>query len=253
MTDQIYFSGDYAEWAEASRQCSGYKTGNILEKVLSAALKVRRGEATEQRDGVLFDKVPYNFPLISALLSTATYSGNRLSVLDFGGSLGSSYFQSRDFLRDVLEVVWSVVEQANFVAAGRKYLESEELSFYETIEDCIRHHSPNIIVLSGVLAYLPDPWKTLMELLQIRAPYVFIDRTGLIDSDCDRLTIQHVPEWVYQADIPAWFLSETKLLSTIAGAGYICLCDFAAIDDYTLPGASVSFKGFICRKNRNGP
>lgn len=251
MTDEIYFAGDYSDWAAASHQCGGYETRGILEKVLSAELKVRKGEAIAQRDGVLLDRIPYNFPLISTLLSAAIHSGNRLSVLDFGGSLGSSYFHSRDFLRDVSEVAWSVVEQSNFVAAGKKHLEFGELSFCETIEECIRHHSPNMIVLSGVLAYLPDPWKTLIDLLQIGASYVFIDRTGLIDSDHDRLTIQHVPGWVYEAEIPAWFLSEAKLLSFLTDARYICLCDFPAIDNYTLPGSKIFFKGFICRKNRN--
>jgi putative methyltransferase (TIGR04325 family) len=250
MTDQIIFSGDYSDWAEASNQCTGYGTDHILEKVLSAALEVQRGEAVAQREGFLFEKVPYNFQLISALLGAATYSGNRLNVLDFGGSLGSSYFQSRDFLRDVFEVKWSVVEQPNFVAAGKKHLESEELSFYETVEDCVYEHRPNVIVLSGVLAYLPDPWETLVNLLQIGAPYVFIDRTGLIDSDRDRLTIQHVPAWVYSAEMPAWFLSEKKLLASLADADYVCLGDFKAIDNYTLPGSNIFFKGFIYRKNR---
>jgi putative methyltransferase (TIGR04325 family) len=251
-TDQIYFSGEYSEWAEASHQCTACDTGHILERVLSATLKVRRGEAIEQKDGVFFGRVPYNFALISALLSAAIHGGNRLSVLDFGGSLGISYFHIRDFLRDVSEVAWSVIELPDFVTAGRKHLESEELTFYETVEDCMRYHTPNIIVISGVLQCLADPWKTLKNLLQIGTAYVFIDRTGMIESDRDRLTIQHVPEWIYRVDKPVWFLSESKLRSCLADADYVCLCDFAAIDDYTLPGAKVSFKGFIYRKNRNG-
>jgi putative methyltransferase (TIGR04325 family) len=251
MGDPIYFSGDYDNWAAAARECMGYGSENILETVLSATLKVQRGEAIGQRDGVLLNEIPYNFPLISTLLSAATLSGNCLSVLDFGGSLGVSFFHSRDFLRDVSKVTWAVVEQANFVSAGRKHLQSEELSFYETIEECTGHISPNIIVLSGVLAYLSDPWKTLRSLLHLGAAYVFIDRTGLIASGNDRLTIQHVPNWVYRADIPAWFLSETKLLSLLRETGYVLLCDFTAIDHYTLPGSEIVFKGFIGRKNCN--
>ena len=252
-TDQIYFSGDYSEWAEALRQCATYDAGHILERVLSATLKVRRGEPIEQKDGVFFGRVPYNFALISALLSAAIHSGNRLSVLDFGGSLGISYFHSRDFLRDILEVAWSVVELPNFVAAGKKHLESKELCFYETIEDCMRNHNPNIVVLSGVLQCLAHPWETLKSLLKIGAPYVFIDRTGMIESDRDRLTIQHVPEWIYRVEKPVWFLSEKKLRSCLPATNYVCLCDFAATDNYTLPGAKISFKGFICQKNRDGP
>jgi hypothetical protein len=48
-------------------------------------------------------------------------------------------------------------------------------------------------VVSGVLALLPEPWKTLTELLQSGALYAFFDRTALIDSDRDWLTLQHVP------------------------------------------------------------
>jgi putative methyltransferase (TIGR04325 family) len=250
MADEIYFSGDYATWDEALRECTGYGSENILEKVLSATLKVRKGEAIGQRDGVLLDKIPYNFPLVSALLCAATHSANSLSVLDFGGSLGSSYFNSRDFLRDVSKIAWSVVEQVNFVAAGKKHLQSAELSFYETINESVRYNRPNIVVLSGVLAYLVDPWNTLRTLLQIGAEYVFIDRTGLLDSEHDRLTKQHVPDWVYLADMPAWFLSERKLLSLLREADYLCLCDFTAIDNYAVPGSDVFFKGFIWRKYR---
>jgi putative methyltransferase (TIGR04325 family) len=105
-------------------------------------------------------------------------------------------------------------------------------------------------VLSGVLQYLPDPWGTLRKLLGIRAPLVFLDRTALIDSASDRLTIQHVPASIYRVDHPVWFLSETTLAAILADAGYECLCDFPAIDRYTLPGADISFKGFICQTKR---
>jgi putative methyltransferase (TIGR04325 family) len=246
--DEIYFSGDYADWDHALSQCTPVESDYILGRVLSATLKVRKGEAIEQRDGVFFARDPYNPALVSALLSAAMRSQNRLSVLDFGGSLGIWYFHSRDYLRDVLEVAWSIVELPDFVAAGIRHLQSDELRFYETAEECVRYRTPNIILLCGVLQFLAHPWETLKNLLQIGLPYVFIDRTGMVDSDRDRLMIQHVPEWIYRADLPVWFLSETKLLSCLKDAGYICLYDFLAGYQYTLPGAKVSWKGFIYRK-----
>jgi putative methyltransferase (TIGR04325 family) len=182
MTDQIYFSGDYKDFAEASGACI-HGNGNVAERVLSGALKVLRGEAIAHKNGILFDKIPYNFQLISTLLSAATYDGNRLYVLDFGGSLGTSYFHSRDFLQDISEVEWSIVELPHFVASGTKYLQSKQLFFHETIEDCLRHHQrPNVVIISGVLSYLPEPWTTLGNLLQIGSEYVFIDRTALTDT-----------------------------------------------------------------------
>jgi hypothetical protein len=46
-----------------------YGTGNMPERVLSGALKVLRGEAIAHKNGILFDKIPYHFQLISTLLS----------------------------------------------------------------------------------------------------------------------------------------------------------------------------------------
>ena len=80
-----------------------------------------------ERDGVVFDQPDYNFPLLACLLRVATESGNRLRVLDFGGSLGSTYFQCRPFLGGVSELRWTVVEQPQFVECGRREFEDGEV------------------------------------------------------------------------------------------------------------------------------
>ncbi len=248
MTDQIYFSGDYENWAEAARHATGYNQKEILETVVSATLAVKSGKAAAQREGVLLDQIPYNFPLITTLLNAALQDGNRLDVLDFGGSLGSSYFDSRGLLEAVSDLNWSTIEQPHFVAAGRRHVASNELHFFETIEDCVKNYQPNVVILSGVLQYLPKPWDTLQTLRRLGSLYIFVDRTAFIMADSDRLTIQHVPGWIYKASIPAWFLSKTKFLKWISESGYKVLGEFPALDDYALPGADVSFEGFICRK-----
>jgi putative methyltransferase (TIGR04325 family) len=209
---------------------------------------VKSGKAASQCDGILLDEIPYNFPLIATLLGAALENGNRLDVLDFGGSLGSSYFDSRSFIESVANVSWSIVEQPHFVAAGKKNVATEELHFFETIDDCGREHQPNVVVLSGVLQYLPDPWETLQSLRRLESLYLFIDRTALIMADRDRLTVQHVPSWIYEASIPAWFLSQQKFLQWISEANYRVVSEFPALDRYSLPGAQVAFKGFICKK-----
>jgi putative methyltransferase (TIGR04325 family) len=38
-------------------------------------------------------------------------SQNKLSILDFGGALGSSYFQNRNILKNKLNFKWGIVEQ----------------------------------------------------------------------------------------------------------------------------------------------
>src|SRR6266702_290349 len=85
-----YF-GNYSGYDKACQASTGYDSDLILERVRDALLKVKSGEAVYERDSVLFDEVQYSWPLLAGLLWIASCNGNRLHLLDFGGSLGSSY------------------------------------------------------------------------------------------------------------------------------------------------------------------
>jgi len=241
----VAFAGDYASWAAAERECTGYSSSVILERTCASLLKVKHGEAVYERDSVLFDRPEYAFPAISGLLRAALLSGGRLSVVDVGGSLGSTYFQLRRFLRAATVLEWSVVEQAAHVQCGREHFEDHELRFYETIDECVARHQPNVLLLSGVLQCLPDPYGALADFLRHRPRHVIVDRTPFLASDRDRLTVQTVPEWIYPATYPAWFLSETKFAGMFAEAGYEIVADFDGADTVSLPDESSYFKGFI--------
>src|SRR4030066_2158784 len=109
------FYGNYRTWEEAQKLCSGYDSDVILNKVREAALKVKNGEAAYEKDSALFDKIQYSWPLLAGLLWIASPNDNRLSLLDFGGSLGTTYFQNVKFLNHLKELSWSIVEQEKFV------------------------------------------------------------------------------------------------------------------------------------------
>ncbi len=61
--------GNYAIWDEAKKQCTGYDTTSILEKVKQAILKVKNGEAAYERDSVIFDTIEYSEPLLNIFKS----------------------------------------------------------------------------------------------------------------------------------------------------------------------------------------
>jgi putative methyltransferase (TIGR04325 family) len=206
-----WFTGNYSNFDEARQRCTGYDAPSILEKVKDALLKVQRGEAAYERDSVLFDKIEYSLPLLSALLYVASSSGNKLNILDFGGSLGSTYFQNRKFLDKLLSVSWNIVEQPHFVDCGRELFETAELQFFRTIEECMVVKNPNAILLSGVLPYLPEPYMILEKITRQTFDYIIVDRTPFFEADLpDRLTIEHVPEHIYRAEYPAWFFNWNK-------------------------------------------
>lgn len=111
--------GNYSDWKTASEKCSGYDSAIILEKVKESTLKVKEGIAPYERDSVIFSEIQYSYPLLSGLVWIAGENKGKLNVLDFGGSLGSSYYQNKLFLDTLTEVKWCIVEQPGFVETGK--------------------------------------------------------------------------------------------------------------------------------------
>ena len=247
-TDKIAFSGNYDSWEAALRDSTGYDAPVIVEKTRAALLKVKSGAAAFERDSVLFDKPDYPFPIISAMLRQALKSDGRLSVLDFGGSLGSSYFQCRSFVRGLKVLRWHIIEQAAHVACGRRDFESEELRFHETIDEFLKAEpEPNVLLLSSVLPYLKAPYAELAKLLNLSIPTVIIDRTAFLPGDTDRLAVEQVPAAIYRASYPFWFLSETKFQLAI-GKRYRIVATFTPVDAPLITQAEGYFKGFILER-----
>ena len=231
--DGLRFEGDFATWEEADTCCTGYEGEEILAKVLAATLKVKRGEAAFERDSVLFDQIEYVWPVLAALMWTAARSGGRLNVLDFGGALGSSYFQNRKFLQSLPDVRWNVVEQRHYVAAGRQHIQDEQLRFYESVEQCLSANQPNVILLSSVLQYLPDPFGILNTLGAIKADTLLLDRTSFsLSGHADRIKLQYVPASIYQASYPCRVFNEDNLCQFISGLDYQLLETFPALDNF---------------------
>lgn len=203
------WSGSYSSWIEASSLCTGYDKSNILEKCKNALLKVMGGEAVYERDSVLFDEIQYSWGLLAGLQRAALKNNGKICVIDFGGSLGSTYYQNRDFLRTLNQLEWCIVEQSNFVDYGKQYFESSELKFYHSIDECVAKHQPDVLILSGVLQYLEKPHDWIRKFIDLKIDSIIIDRTSFVEDEVDILTIQKVPETIYDASYPSWFFGNT--------------------------------------------
>jgi len=218
--NNVYFEGSYANWKDAQKAAAGYNSPLILEKAVSAMRLVREGKAKYERDTVLFDQVQISYPLLSWLLYAASCTSGRLSVMDFGGALGSSYYQNRTLFDHLSELRWGVVEQENFVSAGIAEFQTDALRFFYSPDECISVLQPNFLLLSSVLQYIERPLDLLGYLLAKNIPYVLIDRTMAHRLGQDRLAVQHVPDWIYKASYPVWFLDAVKLEQCFEQHGY---------------------------------
>jgi putative methyltransferase (TIGR04325 family) len=248
----IRFEGHYESWKDAALRSTGYDADLILNKVSDAITKVKNGEAVFERDSVLFDKVEHSFPLLAALLRIAVEHHNRLDLLDFGGSLGSSYFQCKYFLPDNLKLNWCVIEQKNFVDRGREAFSSEELHFFSSIAECGGQYKPHVILFASVLQYLEKIDQIIDEAIATGAQYIVIDRTPFHKLPSDWLCVQKVPADIYNASYPCAILSESRLHRYLA-KHFELIAEFDALGGKGHVQAGLrqipfEYKGMIWRK-----
>lgn len=211
--NQYGWFGNYSSWADVTGKTDGYDADVILERTKNAILKVKNGEAVYERDSVVFDKKEYPFPLITFLLHSAALCKKPLHIIDFGGSLGSTYYQIREFLTPGVCASWNVVEQEHYVECGNQYFKDDILTFYNSIDTCLEDKKIDLVVLSSSVQYLEKPHDFLEQLSAYNFQFLLFDRTAFHYGDEDRLTLQKIPPEIYPASYPSWFFNETNFLS----------------------------------------
>lgn len=244
-----WFQGDYESWTQAVEVAQGYDAEAILETQLKSARLVRDGIAIYERDSVVFDEIEYFFPLLAGLLYAASRNGNSLNVLDFGGALGSSYFQNRHMLSHLRELNWCVVEQPHFVATGKAEFEDQSLKFFETINACWAAFPPQVVLLSSVLQYLEHPVTALCDIAAMNPPLILIDRTPVFDSGRERIVVQTVPPSIYPASYACRIFAPGTFDAALADQ-YVRRYGFEAHIGTTiaLPGQIARYRGALYEK-----
>jgi putative methyltransferase (TIGR04325 family) len=240
---QLQLTGSFDCWEEAVAESTGYDAEEILQKTATALRKVKHGDAVYERDSVLFDEVQYAWPLLAALMWVAARCGGKINVMDFGGSLGSTYFQNRAFLDSIQDVRWNIVEQLSHVLAGQREFQNERLRFFESIDACVAESQPDLVLLSGVLQYLERPYDILDALRQTDATFLLVDRTPFWSGSNDRLCVQNVPAEIYCASYPSWIFSLPRFRS-ILSLHWDVISEFDAIDKLVGP-VPLSYRGLV--------
>jgi putative methyltransferase (TIGR04325 family) len=208
------WQGNFKTWKEALAQSEGYDSQLILDKVAASLHKVKKGEVAYERDSVTFDKPEVQEEVAVWLKKISMENKRALRVIDFGGSLGSTYFQYKSILGEQSIARWTVVEQEHFAAKGVAEFEDDVLKFSSSLGTA---GEADVVLLFSVLPYVEYPFDVIRDLVLRKYPYIIIDRTPVISGGKDRLTVQVVPEYIYKASYPAWFFSEQKLLSAFEG------------------------------------
>ncbi len=240
-----WFRGDYATWADARARATADDGGAQLARVRAAVRDVRSGRAAWDRDGVAFSTPAVHAPLVAALRAGAAAHGGRLDVVDFGGGLGSTWWQHRAALADFSPARWRVVERSGLVAAGRDEFTAPPLEFYESLADALETGPAATILLSSVLPYVEKPYELLAEVARAGFAEVILDRTPFIAGATDRIVVQHTPPALGGGSHPCRLFARARIIAALAPA-YALVADWPVPFDQVDP--RVDYRGLHFRR-----
>lgn len=239
----VHYRGRYRDWAQASAAAEGYDDPTILDRVAATTQAVVRGEIPAERDGYPLTTRPDNHALIAALLHSA--GGGRLRVVDFGGGLGSLYHATRPWLEPLGDLDWCVVEQAHYAQRGTQDFADGRLRFSDDLDEVLAQGTPDIVLLSGVLQFLPDPLAVLRQVAASGAGAIFLDRVPFWPGPTSRITIQYVPSSIVKTNYPSHLFARAELLAPLTSE-YQCLSTFSSIEGAIFGlGRVVPFEGAL--------
>ena len=219
----------FASYAEALRSCQGLGYGE--ERLTEVVFK----KTLNQRDHL------QSAPPVSNLSSTLTLfalglalrSPGPIRVLDFGGACGNHYFQMRHLFPNArVTFRWHVVETPPMVRRAVE-LENAELKFFDSLSKAAAEIGRiDVLLASGVLQCVPDPYQCLEDLLACGGRYLVLARLG-----CTRKTE------------PLIIVHETRLSDNGPGPMPAGLAEGTCRFPYTFPSYTLVESLLISRYN----
>lgn len=211
----VVLNGRFNNYRSAAKYSGGgYAEAAIFDRVSKSALAVKEGKACYERDGYLFYKKEYYLQLMAIFLKIYLEEG-KLYIVDFGGSLGSTYFQNKDMLLPYVgDLTWNIIEQKHFVDFGKANLGDEVLNFNYALEE-IKDY--NCVLFGGSLQYIENYREYLEHISQMKCNYIVLDRVAV--SDETWYSIECIHE-IYEASYPIIIFNEYDLIALLESLGY---------------------------------
>jgi putative methyltransferase (TIGR04325 family) len=207
------FEGPVTSWAEAMARSDGWDAPVITSKTLESALQVRDGLAIFEQDGVIRENILYSTTVLASIIFALSLRPGHLNVIEFGGGLGTGYFQNRKILQNLrgVQISWNIVERPDLAALGSEHFEKSDLHFFSSVDAAIASlkEIPDLFLFSGSLQCIAEPLTLLDRMIKMGARVLAFDRLLVSPTAEHAVFIQHPdPKKHYPATYPAWCFSK---------------------------------------------
>lgn len=213
--------GPFSSWQDAVTHSNGWDDPKITKKTLESALRVRDGHSEFEQDGVVRPNIIYSpTGLAFILLMVGRQQEGPIRVIDFGGGLGTHFYQHRKLFESMQRSFsWNVVERPDIVQLGKQHFETLSLRFFSEVADI---QDATGFLSSGGVQCLADPHALLDTVCKSGVPTIAIDRLLIsTEENEDRLFVQHPdPTVYYAATYPVWCFSLDGFIRRFEARGY---------------------------------
>jgi len=158
---------------------------------------------------------------LGVLASTLLLKQNEISIVDFGGGLGTGFLQLLCSLPKNTKIRYSIIDEEKMCEKGRSlFCGWSNLEFFnELTENHI--NNTDIIYINSVLQYIENYTSVLQKLVALKADFILFDRLAAGDNPHFVSRQLNAPG---QA-LPYMFLYIAEFRSMLSQYGYRVICD----------------------------
>jgi len=109
--------------------------------------------------------------------------GEHMHLVDFGGSIGLTYYGYRRFSEMPAGARWTVVEVSNLVRQGRIVAEREKAVGLSFLEDLEQAAPCEILLSAGALQFMESSVPGLLERMAAKPRYVLLNKLPVVTGE----------------------------------------------------------------------
>ena len=176
------------------------------------------------------------------VLALTAHLKDRISVLDWGGSLGHYYLIGKAVLPDV-SIDYHVKEVPLMAKAGR--LINPDVNWYDD-ESCLEKEY-DLVMLNGSILYLKDWVETLQRIAYSVKKYLFLFRLPVVQNSPTFISIERL----YNSQMLHQQVNQAELLNAVKKTDLILVREFVIGDPPYIKNApeQCQMRGWLLKRN----
>ncbi|MDB0022452.1 methyltransferase, TIGR04325 family [Flavobacteriaceae bacterium] len=243
--NRVLITKQALSWDHALKNSHNYNQDKLVNNIFLSTQNVLKKKYKYESDGINFNNLNIDHNFLESLKKCIKTDNTIL--LDFGGSLGTTFFKYHDLISKNKLIEWFIIEQEKIFEKSKILNFPINLKFFKNIDEI--QVKPDIILLGSVLQYIEHHNKLLTKLISLKPNYVFIERTIFSINNLEPIYIQENYFNFKKTSYPVRAISLKLLIKFMLKANYIVVNKYENKD--IIAGDNVKVNSILFKKKSN--